>query len=91
MLRITIISEASRATFRLEGRLAGAWVDELRRCYQEVAPGRSELMVDLDEVTFVDRTGKALLREMSLNGVRLMANEPLMESIIFELSQRERS
>jgi anti-anti-sigma regulatory factor len=89
VLRINIQNEKRQTTFRLEGRLAEAWVAELRRCYHEARPMSSKLVVDLDDVTFIDEAGSALLGEMSGDGVLLVATDPLMKSIIKEVRLRE--
>jgi hypothetical protein len=38
MLRITVQDDPTSVTFRLEGRLAGSWVQELRDCWESVLP-----------------------------------------------------
>ena len=89
MLRINIRNEKGHTTFRLEGRLAEAWVAELRRCYDEASQTSPHLVIDLDDVTFIDEAGSTLLGEMSRHGVLLVATDPLMKSIIHELSIRK--
>ncbi len=75
MLRITSELDADGRTvrLRLEGRLTGPWVDELRRVCAAVVPasggGRSSFVLDLAEVSFVDVAGMALVRALAREGV----------------------
>ena len=66
MLRITHETDATAgATLRLEGRLVGPWVDELRRaCLEQDAAFRRPLTIDLRDVTFIDSAGIALFDEL---------------------------
>jgi ABC-type transporter Mla MlaB component len=78
MLRITNEPDGDgRVRLRLEGRLTGPWVDELRRVYAGLLPafeGRPPAFVlDLAEVSFVDGAGIALVRALAREGV-LFAN-----------------
>ena len=70
MLKITEIARNdSGRTFKLEGKLLGPWVDELRNvCTQP--PDRSEQVgLDLAAVTFVNAAGAELLRELIRRGI----------------------
>ena len=62
MLRIERRTEGSDVTtFRATGRLTGPWVAEFERALSDHLSAGS-LLVDLTEVSFVDRAGIALLR-----------------------------
>jgi ABC-type transporter Mla MlaB component len=57
----------------LEGRVTGAWVEELRRACDEVArAGADRLELDLAGVLFLDRQGLALFAELSARGCRFL-------------------
>ena len=58
---------------RLEGRLQGEWVKELRREWLRLrdADDAVPISVELEGVEFVDATGKLLLAEMHRAGVRV--------------------
>src|SRR5262249_39345886 len=60
MLRITIHNDSRGRTFQLEGKLAGPWVDELERCWQDSVntPGTPAVRFDLTGVTFIDAAAK---------------------------------
>jgi anti-anti-sigma factor len=51
---------------RLEGKLRGQWVDELRHLSSKILqkPG-TRLVLDVAEVSFIDADGLELLRELS--------------------------
>lgn len=66
MLRITIEEDAQSPAIKLEGKIAGPWVGELRSCWQSLAPslGAKKLRLDLRGVSFVDAAGRELLRDI---------------------------
>lgn len=68
---------------KLEGKLAGPWVEECRRAWLalQLSLASRKLSLDLCEVTFVDATGMQLLREIySATRADLLANSPLTKS-----------
>jgi hypothetical protein len=90
MLKITVSRDEERTIFALAGRLAGPWVEELRRCWQSgnapEAPSVRFPLVDLQETTFIDEEGRRLLRDMRRRGVELKARGCLMRAIVEELA-----
>jgi anti-anti-sigma regulatory factor len=66
MLRITLQESDRAQTIKLEGKIAGPWVEEFNRSWQslEALPGSRELQLDLREVAFVDAKGRELLRKI---------------------------
>lgn len=91
MLRITIHQEAEATRFIVEGKLAGPWVEELEKCWQEnmhaeTGPPLLSLLVDISAVTFIDREGNALLTEMYRQGVRLTAVGLMSQAIVEEIA-----
>ena len=78
--------------FRLEGRLTGLWVQELKNCWQKsVAAAQPVTMVVLDEVIFIDEAGKELLADMHHQGVELTACSGCMTRAITEGIRRGES
>lgn len=71
MLRITESRRRSTSTFKLEGKLVGPWVDELRNACAPSLAASAQLRLDLEAVTFVDAVGAALLRELTRQGARI--------------------
>jgi anti-anti-sigma regulatory factor len=80
MLRVTVVeSSRSAVTLRVEGRVTGSWVDELRRtCDVHTVPGTVQLSLDLADVSFADGAGIVLLKELRSRGVGLIRTNPFM-------------
>jgi anti-anti-sigma regulatory factor len=75
MLRVNYSDTTCGQRWVLSGRLAGAWVEELRsfwRAIRERTPV-APAVVDLREVTFIDEAGKKLLAEMRHSGADFIA------------------
>jgi anti-anti-sigma regulatory factor len=89
MLKITLHDSAGELRFRLEGRLSGAWVGELRQCWltAQSTTQRRKTVLDLGEVDYVDAGGQALLAEMSQQGVQLKAITPLIREVVQEIER----
>ena len=73
MLKISVHEVPSKLVFRLEGRLAGAWVAELEERWREAMPrlAGQTVQLDLDQVQLVDNAGKYLLALLRYRGVQL--------------------
>jgi anti-anti-sigma regulatory factor len=94
MLKITTLINQESTTFKLEGRLAGLWVQELERCWVSTVVGtrkRHPFSVDLSAVTYVDSDGKDLLKKIHQQGAKLVASGCLTNCIVREISQAVRS
>ena len=84
MLRITRIAGSDSVdTLKLEGKLLGPWVNEVRNAYALSRSHASATRLDLSELSFVDPDGAALLRELNGSGVPILA----CSSFIAELLQ----
>ncbi len=88
MLKITILDSAKELCIRLEGRLSGPWVGELRQCWKTAASitGSRPSILDLRDVDFVDPEGQKLMADMYHEGVRLLAATPLIQAMVEEVS-----
>jgi len=87
MLKITILDSARELRLRLEGKLSGPWVGELRLCWQTASSttaGRNTV-TDLREVDFVDPEGQRLLADMHRAGVSFDAASPLIRTMLNEI------
>ena len=72
MLRITELSRSFLGrSFKLEGKLLGPWVEELRHICSEPLDRLEPIRLDLVAVTFVDAAGAKLLRELIHQGTRI--------------------
>jgi anti-anti-sigma regulatory factor len=89
MLKITTLTNHGSTILRLEGRLAGPWVQELERCWDSVVGTTTSrpLTVDLSAVTYVDSDGKDLLKKLHRQGANLVASGCLTNCLVQEISQ----
>ena len=72
MLKIELIESGDTPTLRLEGRVIGPWVEELRRSCEPALATGARLSVDLSDVSFVDRDGVELFRSLRKRQVMLL-------------------
>jgi ABC-type transporter Mla MlaB component len=93
VLRITVKSGRAEVRFRLEGRLAGPWVRELQKTWQEIAAvsGAEHVVVDLADVTFVDTAGRELLAQFYRGGATFKACGCLMRCLVDEIKHSVRN
>src|SRR5579863_8635155 len=82
MLKITVKRDDERSTLMLEGKLAGPWVAELQNSWDGEQASGKQISLDLNEVTFVDAEGKALLTKLHEEGAKLISRGCLMRSIV---------
>ena len=87
MLKITTRIDATETTLDIEGKLAGPWVQELERCWQETVKTNRRLKVRLNAVTFIDDAGKRLLVEMHRQGAELAAEGCMTKAITEEIKR----
>ena len=86
MLKVTTTNQDQTLTLKLEGKLAGPWVQEVTRVWADTAKSPlNGCVVDLRSVTFVDRSGQALLAKMSRQGAKLIAADCLTRNIVDEI------
>lgn len=87
MLKITTLLTAKSTVLRLEGRLAGLWVQELERCWDSTVGTTIDhpLSLDLSAVTYVDSDGKDLLKKIHQQGAKLVASGCLTRCIVNEI------
>jgi hypothetical protein len=86
MLRISRIeSYAGEVILRLEGKLIGPWVNELKSCCAIISKEGLRLSLDMTDVSFADRKGVALLRALQKSEVVLEGCPPLISE---ELNRR---
>ena len=78
MLRITVVESSSEAVrLRVEGRLTGRWVAELRSsCDVQALNDGIQLTLDLADVSFVDPAGIEILKELRSRCVTLLSPSP---------------
>ncbi len=87
MLRVTTstVEELGKVTLKLEGKLAGPWVDEFEQCWRSITEKWKDVTVELVGVTFIDSKGKCLLAKIYGQGARLAGTGLMTKSIIEEI------
>ena len=75
MLKIMRTETAVEEKWILQGHLVGLWVSELRKTWKKTHRTNVNLkcIVDLNEVTFIDKKGERLLRAMAKGGAQFIA------------------
>jgi outer membrane protein len=80
-------------TFRVEGRLVGAWAKELEQCWKSAASVRRNRVpiIDLTRILFIDQEGKRVLTKLFAEGARFRTCGPLTESTVSEITGKASS
>jgi hypothetical protein len=84
MLKITITITARGERWTLHGRLVAPWVSELKASWKrehETAQGR-KCIVNLNEVTFIDKSGERMLRSMSNQGAQFVTGDLYIKHVV---------
>jgi ABC-type transporter Mla MlaB component len=89
MLKISQAGKANPSvTLKLEGRVVGPWVGELRQvCETLLTEGRA-LKLDLADVTFADSDGVAVLTDFKARGVTLKNCSPFVDEQLRSTANR---
>lgn len=83
MLRIEKMGEDDGTVIlKLEGRIVGQWVAALEEECQRVLRGPKRLILDLAEVTFIDRDGVAMLGKMRDERVQFVNCCPFLQELL---------
>jgi anti-anti-sigma regulatory factor len=83
VLRITRINATGDPeTVKLEGRVAGPWVDELSRVVGRSLAESRRVVLDLSGVTFVDRDGIAVLRSLRARRAKLHGSSTFVAALL---------
>jgi len=84
MLKITITNTATEEKWTLYGRLVAPWVDELKTSWRRArrTTERRRCIVNLDEVTFIDKCGERMLRSMSNQGAEFVASDVYIKHVL---------
>ena len=86
MLRITEVHSGNgHVSLRLEGRIVGPWVDELKIACEQSLARKQTIKLDLAEVTYLDRNGVELLRKFKNQNIRLERCSPFVTQELKEI------
>ena len=79
MLKISQIDSRNHVVIlRLEGRIAGPWVAEMRKACERFLNDRRSLALDLGEVLYADQNGLSALASLGSRGVLLTDCSPFL-------------
>lgn len=83
MLRISVNESASPVHIRLEGKLAGPWVSELERTWEELKANLAGRAAEIDvrQVTSFDQNGRKLLAGLEAEGVSILTGSDLLAAL----------
>jgi anti-anti-sigma regulatory factor len=87
VLKITITETTAERRWIVQGRLVGPWVSELRTTWKKAhgTQDKRACIVDLNDVTFIDKSGERLLRAMSKKGALLIAKGLYIKHVLEQL------
>ena len=87
MIRISKIRKGSVRLLLVEGTIAGDWVEVLEKSWLEAQTSRNgePIRIDLSEVTWIDDTGRELLKRILQDGAELRATGMMTRSVIEEV------
>jgi hypothetical protein len=88
MLRITISEGGSEQRWILQGRLVEPWIAELETTWKERNRHARRYVVDLSEVTLIDKRGERLLRAMWRAGAELIARGVYLRYLVDDINSR---
>jgi RND family efflux transporter MFP subunit len=90
MLKITFSETPAEEKWILHGRLTHPWVQEFRACWKKNhrVDLRRACVVDLNEVTFIDKSGERFLRLLDRNGAQFTASGIYTNHILKQLNVR---
>jgi len=90
MLRTMITDTPFEQKWVLQGRLCGQWAADLQQKWAETLSVRSgrKCVVDLEDVTSVDKAGEGVLLQMLSEGVHVIATRAYMRHLVESLQSR---
>ena len=94
MLKITMTESSDEQRWSLQGQLVGEWAAELKLTWRatRVAGDTRKCIVELIEVTSIDRNGEEALSEIMSHGGEFIASDVYTKHLLQNLrSELERS
>lgn len=92
MLKISFSETPAEERWILHGLLTDPWVQEFRTCWKKShrTDARRDCIVDLNEVTFIDKCGEQLLRLLAKEGAKFTSSGTYTKHIIEQLNVRRK-
>ncbi len=88
MMKAQLREAGEQVVLQVCGRVTEGWVTELERCWRSARTEhpRSRFSVDLRGVTFIDRAGEDLLKQMHQDGVSFLASGLLIQEVVNQVT-----
>ena len=92
MMKISFSETPAEERWALHGLLTEPWVQEFRACWKKshLTDVRRTCIVDLNEVTFIDKSGERLLRLLAKEGAEFTASGIYTKHIVEHLNVRRK-
>lgn len=88
MLRITTNrSDQQTVVVKLEGKLLAPWVGEFQEACRQACNTRSNTILDLTDLSFVDTSGAIAIRDLTQRGLQLKNCSPLVQALLQAFDQ----
>ena len=86
-MKITITDLPDEQRWSLQGQLVGEWADELKSTWRKErhAGNTRKCILELIEVTAIDRNGEAVLAEIMSQGVEFVASDVYTKHLLQNL------
>jgi outer membrane protein TolC/ABC-type transporter Mla MlaB component len=90
MLKISFSETPSEERWTLHGRLTAPWVRTLRACWKKNhrRDKQRACIVDLNEITFIDKSGERLLRHLVREGAQCIATGVYVKHVLEQLAAK---
>jgi len=87
VLKITMMETPTERRWIVQGCLVGPWVSELRTTWNRMHKSQDKRasIIDLNDVTSIDKSGERLLRAMSKKGAQLIATGMYIKHVLEQL------
>ncbi|MFZ0213051.1 MAG: TolC family protein [Candidatus Acidiferrales bacterium] len=93
MMKVTVERSGAQILLRVEGKVCGPWVEELRRCWESLLTTSAghPIAVELADVSFIDESGKELLSMMAEQGAEIRAEGCSTSAIVSSIRSGKKS
>jgi len=87
VLKITMTETPTERKWIVQGCLVGPWVSELRTTWKRAHRSKDKraCIIDLNDVTSIDKSGERLLRAISKKGAELIATGMYIKHVLEQL------
>ena len=92
MLKINVTATPTEERWILQGRLTVPWVRELRTNWRKKhrLGAKRACVVDLSQITLIDRSGERFLRGLKKEGVQFIADGVYTKHLLEHLNAKEK-